>query len=330
MSRFFRSDDIAVGDRVVVRQRRGEHASDVIGHVVKLEPLTIRPQEVGGFPSFKEAIEVRNVHIVKKLSPRTVRNSDIRALETAYAKAFPGHEHELIDGWLARTGADIAERSNSAVPLGHSAGFNPVPLERLKEFYARHNQPLTLLIPERIGKPALKLVESGGWTLGEEILVMTRSLTETGESSARFRIDDVPDNDWLALYHYRGRSLPAAALRAATAEIDGRIAFARLLVDGETVAVTRATLTESADGRVWLGYSAVEVAPERRRRGLGTELTSSVLAWGAAQGADTAYLQTRRSNTAAVAMYTKTGFTEHHRHRYAQLIQAGLGCKACG
>lgn len=319
MSSFFRSDDIAVGDRVVVRQRRGEHASDVIGHVEKLEPLTIRPQEVGGFPSFKEAIEVRDVHIVKKLSPRTVRNSDIRALETAYAKAFPGQEHELIDGWLARSGADIAERSNSAVPLGHSAGFSPVPLEALKEFYARHDQPVVLLIPERIGKPALKLVESGGWTLGEEILVMTHPLTGLAEASARFDIADTPDDDWLAMYHYRGRALPVDALKAVNAEIDGRIAFARLLIDGETVAVTRATLTDSTDGRTWLGYSAVEVAPHLRRRGLGTELTSSLLAWGAAQGADAAYLQTRASNTAAVAMYRKAGFTEHHRHRYAQL-----------
>ena len=74
MSRIFRSDDVGVGDRVVVRQRRGEHASDIIGHVVSLDPLVVRPQEVGGFPSSKEAIEVANVHIIKKLSARTVRN----------------------------------------------------------------------------------------------------------------------------------------------------------------------------------------------------------------------------------------------------------------
>ena len=74
MARFFRSDDIQPGDRVVVRQRIGEHSSDVIGHVISLDPLVIRPQEVGGFPSFKDAIEIEHVHIVKKLSPRTVRN----------------------------------------------------------------------------------------------------------------------------------------------------------------------------------------------------------------------------------------------------------------
>ncbi|WP_342318447.1 N-acetylglutamate synthase, CG3035 family [Corynebacterium mayonis] len=320
MNRFFRSDDIAVGDRVVVRQRRGERFSDVLGHVIKLDPLTISPQEVGGLPSFKDAIEVRQVHIVKKLSPRTVRNSDIRAVETAYAKAFPGQEQSLIDGWLARTGSDIAERSNSAVPLGHSAGFEPVPLEGLKNFYARFNQPVQLLIPERIGKPALKLVEQGGWELGEEILVMTQSLDHISHTlSPRFAIDPTPDQAWLSMYRFRGQKLPRAALDAVKDDIDGHLAFARLIIDGETVAVTRATLTNSEDGRAWLGYSAVEVAHRWRRQGLGTELTASLLAWGHEQGADSAYLQTRASNEAAVSMYTKIGFVEHHRHRYARL-----------
>ena len=102
MSRIFRSDAVAIGDRVVVRQKRGELASDIIGHVVALEPLTIRPQKIGGEPSNAEPVVVENLHIIKKLSPRTVRNSDIRAIEAATARAFPGQEQLLIDGWLAR------------------------------------------------------------------------------------------------------------------------------------------------------------------------------------------------------------------------------------
>lgn len=313
MSRFFRSDDIAPGDRVVVRQRIGEHASDVIGHVLSLDPLVIRPQEVGGFPSFKDAIEIDNVHIVKKLSPRTVRNSDIRAVEVAYAKAFPGQEQRLVDGWLARAGADIAERSNSATPIGYSAGFNPVPLEELTDFYRQRGKPLQLLIPERIGKPVLKIL-TPQWKLGEEILVMTRHL-DGGEIAADFEVLDTPDEAWLSMYHFRGQPLPADAIRP----IDGRIAYARLTRDGDTVAVTRATLTESEDGRVWLGYSAVEVAPALRRRGLGTALGAALMAWGASHGADEAYLHVRAGNAASIGLYQKLGFVEHHRQRYALL-----------
>ena len=120
----FRSEPLAPGDRVVVRRRAGSHLTDVIGHIVALEPLAIRPQKVGGLPSDAAELVIpdADIHVVRRLSPRRIRNSDIRAVETAYARAFPGQERMLIDGWLARAGSAIAERSNSATPLGHSAG----------------------------------------------------------------------------------------------------------------------------------------------------------------------------------------------------------------
>ena len=325
----FRSDEVGVGDRVVVRRLLPDtpgHLSDIIGHVVSVSPLVLRPQSVGGFVSSAEPIEVPDelVKVVKKLSPRRIRNSDIRAVETATAKAFPGIEHTWTrDGqWLMRAGDGITERSNSAAPLGRSAGFGAVPLEEIRAFYARHNLPVKVLIPERIGAPAEKLVEAGGWELGPEIIVMTRELTALDLPAAEyvFRIDDQPDDDWLALYHFRGQPLPVHALRLLQDHIDGEMGFGRLLApSGETIAITRGTLTSSEDGRSWLGYSAVEVAEAYRRRGLGTRLGAEMLAWGASRGATDAYLQVIASNTAGRALYTKLGFIEHHRHRYARL-----------
>ena len=77
------------------------------------------------------------------------------------------------------------------------------------------------------------------------------------------------------------------------------------------------TLTESGDSRRWLGFSAVEVAPDLRRRGLGTLMGLHMMHWGAANGADECYLQVVSGNDAGVALYRSLGFTEHHRHRYA-------------
>ena len=77
MSRIFRSDAVSVGERVVARRDFGGVHSDVIGHVVSVDPLVIRPQEVGGYPSSLEAVEIppEQLKIIKRLSPRTVRNS---------------------------------------------------------------------------------------------------------------------------------------------------------------------------------------------------------------------------------------------------------------
>ena len=194
MSRIFRSDAVAVGDRVVVRQRRGEHASDIIGHVVSLDPLVIRPQEVGGFPSSKEAIEVTDLHIIKKLSPRTVRNSEIRALEQRLAERLTIREESWAGGWLMRTGD--TDEANSAVPLGPSAGFEPLPIDAIRSFYTQRGLPVRLTIPERIRKPALKVVDDA-WDLQEEQVVWV-----AGEAFGVASIGNVPDG---AVEHHRRR-----------------------------------------------------------------------------------------------------------------------------
>ena len=53
------------------------------------------------------------------------------------------------------------------------------------------------------------------------------------------------------------------------------------------------------------GGTAVEVAPEYRRQGLGTQLGNHMLNWGLAHEAHTAYLQVIASNTAGINLYTK-------------------------
>lgn len=337
MSYIFRSDAVEIGDRVVARRVVDGGHSDVIGHVLSLDPLRIRPQMAGGYPSDKDTIEIpaNELHIIKKLSPYTVRNSDIRAVETATAKAFPGKEHTWTsDGqWLMRAGDGVTGRSNSAAPLGPSAGFNPVPIEEIDAFYRRHNLPTRLLVPERIGKPAERLITD--WDVEPEILVMVaRDLPATvdiANSAARtdhdfrFAITDQPDDAWLNLYHFRGQALPPKALEYLRQHIDGHMGFGQLYdAHGSTVAITRGTLTSAGNGDIWLGYSAVEVDPAFRRQGLATLLGARMLSWGLDHGADAAYLQVQASNTAGIGLYHKLGFVEQHRHRYATRISGTL------
>ena len=111
MSYIFRSDAVSVGDRVVARREFSGTHSDVIGHVLSTSPLVIRPQAVGGYPSDLEAVEIpaEQLKIIKKLSPRTVRNSDIRAVEVAAAAARGGTKVWTNDGqWLMRFGEGLS------------------------------------------------------------------------------------------------------------------------------------------------------------------------------------------------------------------------------
>ncbi|MHC9880476.1 N-acetylglutamate synthase, CG3035 family [Corynebacterium diphtheriae] len=299
----FRTGPVQVGDRIVVRQEE----FDTIGHVLSVEPLIVRPHARGGLPSNAEPVRIDNPLIIKRLSPRTVRNADIRAIEVATAKAFPGIEHTWCGQWLLRAGDGVTERSNSAAPLGPQALFTPVPYEEIKEFYRRHNLPALILVPERIA-PAIP-------DEGPEIIVMTHPLDNVSEiDDVHAEFLDQPDDDWLELYHFRGKALPRHALELLRTTIDGRMCFGRLKRDGKTVAITRGTITDG-----YLGYSAVEVAPEYRRQGLATELGAAMLAWGKAHGAHTAYLQVIENNAAGIGLYHKLGFVEHHRHKYVRV-----------
>lgn len=325
MNKMWRKTTPEIGDRVIVRRRIPDtpgHVTDVIGHVLSLEPLIVRPQAVGGLPSTAEAITIAQelVQVCKVLPPRRVRNSDIRAVEQATAAAFPGIEHIWHNGWLLRAGDGITERSNSAAPLGASAGLSEVPLEEIHAFYRSHNMPTRILIPDRIARSAE--IVCANWKLGPEIVVMTRKLEETTATELppgfAFHVDAEPDRSWLNLYHFRGEPLPTHALNLLRDAIEGSMVFARLTYKNETVAITRGTITQSEDERHWLGYSAVEVAPDFRRRGLGTALGNAMLHWGQSSGAGQAYLQVIASNTAGIGLYKKLGFFEHHRHRYAE------------
>ncbi|MCQ9350771.1 GNAT family N-acetyltransferase [Corynebacterium sp. 5QC2CO] len=364
--------EVAVGRRVIVRRAltdeealaSGKKTTDVIGHVLSMDPFVVRPQVRAGVRADESVAAVdfsdKHILIVKALPDHPVRNSDIRAVETATAKAFPGIAHVMESGWLLRAGDGITERSNSALPLEPGASTQPVPLEKIKSFYDSHDLPVRIAIPDRIAKPAQALVAGPEWTVGPDIVVMTRSLDgdlppavlgvesdsteqaldehsaeqvldEHSAELANVQVDiaDQPDDDWLELYHFRGTTLPEHALQLLRNEIDGRMCFGRLQVPDDnapegmrTVAITRGTLTESDDGRVWLGFSAVEVAADMRRRGLGTLLGIHMMHWGAQHGADSAYLQVLGSNEAGIALYRTLGFTEHHRHRYAELTGA--------
>lgn len=314
---------VVPGARVIVRYSVagtgvGAKVTDVIGELVSTDPLQVKPQSGGELVE----IDAADVVVLKALSAKPVRNSDIRAVEQAIAEAFPGIANEDIGGWFTRAGDGITERSNSAVPIGPHASLQPVPLEEIRAFYRAHDLPTQLLLPDRLGRVA----ENIPGTRGPEIIIMTRELPELAELDVElpkmpeplphleFRVDEQPDEEWLSMYHFRGEPLPRKALDLLSARINGTLGFGRLMVDGQLAAITRGTVTEGGS-RTWLGYSAVEVASSFRRQGLGTFLGNEMLRWGASEGADHAYLEVIESNTAGLGLYHRLGFSIHHRHR---------------
>lgn len=314
---------VRTGARATVRRRLPTsdpatgrpRVSDVIGVIESLDPLRVRATD-----GTVHTVPADEVVVLKTLADRPVRVSDIRAVEQATAAAFPGITNDTVSGWLMRAGDGITERSNSAVPLGPETGTTPVPLDAIHAFYRNHDLPTRILLPDRAARPAEHLLGLPGTQAGPEIIVMTRPLdgelpsVPDGPPEVRFSVSDEPDDEWLSLYHFRGEPLPEHALRLLAGRIDGTLGFARLTVDGRIVAVTRGTVTTGGREQ-HLGYSAVEVAPQWRRRGLGRLMGTAMLHWGRDHGATRSYLQVIASNAAGLGLYRSLGFAEHHRHR---------------
>jgi ribosomal protein S18 acetylase RimI-like enzyme len=66
----------------------------------------------------------------------------------------------------------------------------------------------------------------------------------------------------------------------------------------------------------WLCVTAVTVDDHVRRRGLATAVMGALGAWARAGGGTSCVLQVAASNSPALALYDRLGFTEHHRYHY--------------
>jgi GNAT superfamily N-acetyltransferase len=284
----------AAGSRVVVRYRLPAGSlpplTDVIGHLEAVGP-TLRVRTKRG-----DVVEIASddVVTVKALAAAPVRTGDIRNLEHAAALAWPGVEHEWLDGWLLRFGHGSTRRANSAVPLGVSVGTD---VSALVDWFAARGVAPLVAAPDRLFRLPPGVVTDA------ETLVMTGEL---GQPARGVSIAAAPDDEWLRLYR---RDVPVDVL---TAVVDGEVAFATIA----GAAVGRAAVTMAPDGTRWVGLSAVHVAEEARRRGLARELCAALLYWGSERDATRAYVQVLADNPAATRLYESMDFSVHHRSRY--------------
>ncbi len=262
-----------IGVRVSLRYLRAPGSEppmgDVIGQLVATGPL-VRVRSADGVT---HECRLADVLYVRRLTDRPVKNSAIRSVEHAAALAWPGSEHQWLDGWLLRAGPGADFAANSAVPLDMFAHANTVPA--IIDWYRQRGLSPILAVPERL----LRLPED----------IPTRHQTRTlvcdvvAASAARGDVVTAaePGGDWLAVF---GHHMPVDVL---TAVVGGEVIFASI----PGVAVGRGAVTEGHDGTRWLGLTAVRVAADRRRQGYGRAICAALQAWGAARGATRGYAQ---------------------------------------
>lgn len=317
-----------VGQRVVVRHRLPDgSATDVVGELLHADERSLvvagRQGEV--------RVAVADVVVGKVVPPRPSRPApphralSVDDLERVMAAHWLPRDREPLGDWLLRAAGGFTNRGNSALVIG-SPGMAPRDaVDRVTAWYtARGLPPRAAVVREDDDGRAAPFAAAGWLPVPAASAVVltapTSGLTAPPALPLGVTLDLAghPDAAWQRLYRYRGQELPPGGVELLMSAPEQ--AFASVRRDGRTVAVGRGSLAHA-----WLGVTAVEVAPEHRRRGLARAVLAALAGWGAARGARSTYLQVAEGNEAALALYLAAGFTEHHRYDYLSRPQQDPG-----
>lgn len=280
-----------VGLRVVVRRvvpgergpTGGPAMTDVLGVCVSwVDGTCVVEREDGLHVTIATADIVSGKPVPPRPSPR-LRIDPVAAQQRAMT-LFVDLETTPLGEWVLRRSAiHPARRANSVLAFAPAAGRSTV--DEVEAFYDAHGQrPIAAVLP---GTAEEGLFQDRGW------------VPESGDAETVFELAGV------------------AAARRALGRIDASYDL-EVEEDGDLVTVRlgdRASGVGAVAGD-WVGYRTIAVDPAHRRRGLGLAVMGALLEWGASRGATTAYLQVLGDNAAALGLYERLGFVEHHRYRY--------------
>jgi ribosomal protein S18 acetylase RimI-like enzyme len=313
----------ALGRRVSVRRVVGSRDgrplfSDAIGVLERADDDVVLRLPDGGEVAFPRAAVV-----AARVVP--VRGSLLTGLEleAIAAEGWRGLESTQLGGWLLRAGGGFSGRANSVLPLGDPGLPFEDAVSTVVDWYAARGLPARFQVPLPDAEATDRLLAEHGWAAYDEVRVMIADLPALLDAAATdpepalavdrtVRVDERPDEAWLGAYHYRGGALPPNA--RAVIENGDHLGFASVRTTGDPSRVL--AIARGSVERRWLGVTAVEVAPQARRQGLAGQVLLALARWATGLGAHSCFLQVAVENTAALALYGRAGFVEHHRYRY--------------
>ncbi len=278
-----------VGQRVVVRRlltgERGPSGgpafSDVLGECLSWGDHAVLRLADGT----EVSVPVSEIVSGKPVPPRaSVRQRVSPAEAQLLALAmWPQLDTAPLGAWILRWSSLSPQRRANSVLAMAPAGVDDAVAAVEAHYAALGRRAIAAVLPGSAEEEAFR---SHGW------------VPESSEADSLFQLAGV------AMARRALRERPAYAVR--------------LEEDGDQVV---ATVGADAGGLAslagdWVGLRALEVAPARRRRGLGMAVVGALLDWGAERGATTAYLQVLADNAAALGLYGRLGFTTHHTYRY--------------
>lgn len=311
-------DAAAIGRRIVVRHETGcvgptggPEMTDVVGRVLEIGAGSVTIETRDGRPHVVALGSVVTWRPVpdRPLRRRRALDVDAEELTRITSRGWPAIESVPLGEWELRAAGRFTGRANSVAVTGSPGLALADALDRVVAFYAERSMPPLAQVVQ--GSDHDRSFERAGWVpmtgYRGGAIVQVADLDPAYDADPTARVTATADDEWLS--HYGRVDDPAHA----RAVMEGPATVGFVAIGAPVVAIGRVVVTGE-----WAGLSAVEVVPAARRQGLARRVVETSLAWAVEHGADKAYLQTMRSNEAALALYRPYGFVDHHDYRYLQ------------
>ncbi|PON19841.1 hypothetical protein C2W62_00705 [Candidatus Entotheonella serta] len=239
---------------------------------------------------------------------------DVRHLEEVALNAWPALQTLVYDGWLLRFANSYTKRANSVVPLYPGTRRLEEKISYCERVYQQQKQPAIFRLPSFVeGIDEIDaMLDARGYQYLDETIVQVSDLGRAAYTQPDRAYDLLYPDHWLPAYHgmASGRTDHATHERILQAIAHPTCYIA--IMDGQTVACGLGVYEGG-----YVGLFDIVTDPTHRQRGYGSDVVSSLLAWGQeAYDADYAYLQVMANNTSALGLYTKFGFEESYRYWY--------------
>lgn len=304
-----------VGRRVSVRRIEGDHARDVVGHLLDCTDDRLAVLRKDGTIATLDPAAVIAARVVPARPVRRgweVPPVSVAQLQAICSAGWPARENERLGEWRLRAHAGITGRANSAMAVGDPGAPLSDALGAVRKWYDDRALPPLLQLP--LTDPANVALEDLGWRRRHVTVVQVAPVAAL-LSSLPVRDDltsvvgPAPSDSWRSLMDELDRDDPQSHLEILAGP--PVVGFAIVHRDGHPIGIGRV----SVEGR-WAGITSVQVAPTARRQGIGSAVMRSLVEWAAGQGAEASYLQVRTGNDAALRLYAALGYVTHHAYCY--------------
>lgn len=240
---------------------------------------------------------------------------DPRRLEELTLNTAPAIHQHFHDGWVLRASGTDTRRSNAATALGPSQNPHAHNITTIERWFQRLGQPAIFRLSAELSPAGFDdALAARGYRLdaATDVMLLTPILPGSlPETPAGMRLlTRSPDEGLTDIYTLRGSSPEVVALeRSRQALWRGAQTFLSIKSINGVVASGMARMDDG-----FVGLFNLRTKASERGKGLGTLLVKHLIAWGAGEGAHTAFLQVEQENTIAHRLYEQHGFKAVYRY----------------